>query len=244
MSNSHHPAPQVLAAGVLTAALALGPDLPAVAAPSGGQQPGMAASFVAQINAERAANHRSRLAVTGPLTALASSWAATMARTGTLAHNPHLSTALSNWSVIGENVGVGYSVPTLESAFWSSAAHRANMLDRDYTQIGVGVVSDGEKLWVTEDFSRPAHGSSSSTKLHRRSAGHRRSPVAHPAGRRATQAPTRRPAHPPAPTTGPIPRRWSPAELAVLAQAERLFAMRHELRSGNLNPQTLRDLRT
>jgi hypothetical protein len=84
-----------------------------------------------------------------------------MARTNILAHNPHLATSVTGWKYLGENVGVGYSVSSLESAFWASAPHRDNMLDPDYTQVGLAVVDIGGKLWVAEEFSRPLPTSSS-----------------------------------------------------------------------------------
>src|SRR5204862_1717148 len=63
----------------------------------------------------------------------------------------------------GENVGVGPNVDSLEDAFMNSPEHRANILDSDYTEIGIGtaVGKDG-RLYVTQDFRQPMHSSSSS----------------------------------------------------------------------------------
>jgi hypothetical protein len=45
-----------------------------------------------------------------------------------------------------------------------SPEHRANILDHDFTQIGVGVSVDKNGIvWVTEDFRKPMYSSSSST---------------------------------------------------------------------------------
>jgi Cysteine-rich secretory protein family len=119
------------------------------------QRPDLAASFVSQINRARGAAGRPQLAASSALTAVAAGWAAQMARANVLAHNPRLATSVSDWQFFGENVGVGYSVASLEGAFWASPEHRANMLDRDYSRLAVAVVDVGGKLWVVEDYELP-----------------------------------------------------------------------------------------
>ena len=126
-------------------------------AATGHQDWGAAAQFVGQINGARSSHARTRLAVSSALTSVAASWAATMARSNRLAHNPGLARSVSGWKVLGENVGVGPSVSSLESAFYNSAEHRANMLDSEFTLVGVAVVDVGDKLWVVEVFERPSH---------------------------------------------------------------------------------------
>ena len=84
--------------------------------------PGLAAWFVAQINARRAAAGRLRLPVSPALSAVAGGWATHLARTNVLAHNPNLASAVRGWHYLGENVGVGYSAGRLEGAFWGVAA--------------------------------------------------------------------------------------------------------------------------
>ena len=121
-------------------------------------RPGLAAWFVQQINDRRVSAGRARLPVNGALATVAGGWAARMARTNVLAHNQRLATSIRGWRYLGENVGVGYSAGSLEGAFWASAPHRSNMLDPDFTQIGVAVMDVGGKLWVVQDYSRPATG--------------------------------------------------------------------------------------
>jgi uncharacterized protein YkwD len=118
-------------------------------------EPSMASYFVAKINAERVAHHRAKLTVNPALSALGVKWATQMAKADKLYHNPHLATDVTGWHYLGENVGVGYSDSSLEAAFYASAPHRANMLDVNYTRIGVGVVDVDGKLWVSEEFSKP-----------------------------------------------------------------------------------------
>lgn len=159
---------RAVAVAGLTGSLIGATTLTAVAA-SGNQEPGMAAQFVAKINSERAGAHRAALAYSSALTGAAQRWAATMASRNTLAHNPNLAGEVSGWHYLGENVGVGYSVSSLESAFWDSAEHRSNILDPHYTRIGVAVVNVGGKLWVAEEFEQPYGASSHHTTTASRS---------------------------------------------------------------------------
>lgn len=88
---------------------------------------------------------------------IARGWSSNMAATQTLSHNGNLSnditdTVTGDWTRIGENVGYGPSVGTLQNAFMNSPGHRANVLG-DYNRVGIGVVRDGTgTIWVTLDF--------------------------------------------------------------------------------------------
>jgi hypothetical protein len=75
-----------------------------------------------------------------------------------LAHNPSFAGEVCCWTQLGENVGAGASVAAIQRAFMASAEHRANILSRSYTQVGIGTArgSDG-KLYVDELFRRPTH---------------------------------------------------------------------------------------
>ncbi len=176
----------------------------------------MAAWFVQQINERRASAGRARLPVNGALATVAGGWAAQMARTNVLAHNQRLATSIRGWRYLGENVGVGYSAGSLEGAFWASAPHRSNMLDPDFTQIGVAVMDVGGQLWVVQDYSRPATGT-------------RARPMSRASAPLAARAPA------PEARTAP-PRAHSPRQRPALApcrrsaQADRLFRARHNLR--------------
>jgi uncharacterized protein YkwD len=142
------------AAGVVAAALVAGTGTPAAHATTTTSASG-ASYFISAINAERVAHHKPRLAVSGDMMAAAQRWASQMARSNQLYHNPGLAHSVSNWRFLGENVGVGYSDSSLEAAFYASPEHRANMLDSDYTQIGVAVVIVNGKYWVAEEYRRP-----------------------------------------------------------------------------------------
>ena len=112
------------------------------------------AGFVAQINAERAAQGLAPLQVYWDLVDDARAHSQRMAADGTIFHNPNLAAVCSAWQALGENVGVGASVDSLHQAFMSSPAHRGNILG-DYNYVGVGVVQEGaDRLWVTVVFMR------------------------------------------------------------------------------------------
>lgn len=52
----------------------------------------------------------------------------------------------------GENIAINTSVSGAHQAFMNSAGHRANVLNRDYTEAGIGIIRSGSRLYVTENF--------------------------------------------------------------------------------------------
>ena len=60
---------------------------------------------------------------------------------------------VTNWTLLGENVGVGGSVDSLHTAFMNSPAHAANILNGTYKYHGVGVAKANGRMWVTVIFS-------------------------------------------------------------------------------------------
>lgn len=112
-------------------------------------------TFTNKINKARASAGLSRLTTRGHLVAVARDWAARMASQSKLYHNPRLTSDVSNWRWVGENVGYGPDALTVHVAFMNSPGHRANILDRDYTEVGVGAVVRGGRVWVAEVFRRP-----------------------------------------------------------------------------------------
>lgn len=113
-------------------------------------------AFVSMINSARASAGLPALSSRSDLTSVAAAWSRQMAASGTLAHNPALASQVSGYRYVGENVGYGPDAATIHRAFMDSPSHRANVLDRDYTQVGVAVVESGGRLWVTEVFRAPA----------------------------------------------------------------------------------------
>ncbi len=136
---------------VLALLLSFVPFLPSPAIASSGVE----SSFISAINRERAAAGLPSVAVSGDLTAAARRHSGVMAEAADLHHNPDLGGAVGGWRKIGENVGRGPSVDAIHNAFMASPGHRDNILDPDWSQVGVGVVEAGDTVWVTEMFRDP-----------------------------------------------------------------------------------------
>ena len=85
----------------------------------------------------------------GELTGVARRWTDRMVANGGISHNPNLGSQVSgSWTKLGENVGVGYDVDGLMKAFINSPSHYRNLVDPDWTHVGVGVTfgSDGRHV--------------------------------------------------------------------------------------------------
>lgn len=136
------------------------------------------ADFVARINALRASKGLPQLEVNGELQAKARAWADTMAGAGRIWHSNLPDGVSQNWRRLGENVGVGPSVGSLQDAFVASPKHYENLVDPGFRYVGVGVVNANGTLYVSEVFmelasqpaprtSAPAAGTPSSSAAHK-----------------------------------------------------------------------------
>jgi hypothetical protein len=140
-----------VALALTTALLALGAVLTATPADANTAEH----HLLARVNHARTAHGRPTLARRADLAEVARAQARRMAASRTLYHNPNLTTEVRNWRWVGENVGYAPDIATVHAAFMASPHHRANILDRDYTQVGVGVVTRHGRVWVAEVFRRP-----------------------------------------------------------------------------------------
>lgn len=113
--------------------------------------------FVSLINQERSDRGLAPLRVHVDLVAGAEHQADAIADRGELFHNPDLGSVTTNWRMLGENVGVGPTVSSVHDAFMASDGHKANILNADYSHLGVAVVSQGGQLWVAEVFMDAAY---------------------------------------------------------------------------------------
>ncbi|MFL6241089.1 MAG: CAP domain-containing protein [Actinomycetes bacterium] len=136
--------------------------------------------FLADVNSARSQHGLRPLTMAGDLHSLATSWSHHMAGQGGISHNPNLMRDGGNWQEIGENVGVGPNESALENAFMNSPEHRANILNPNYTEIGVGTAtgSDG-RLYVTQDFRKPMGSSSSGGTTHHSTTHHSTTTTSH-----------------------------------------------------------------
>lgn len=140
----------------------------AVALVVAGASPASASSeaydFLSRVNASRQAHGLKPLAMKSDLVNVAYGWTKHMADNNSLAHNPNLTTQVKNWQSVGENVGVGPDVKSIEDAFMASTHHRENILDPGYTEVGIATVRDSQgQLWVTQDFRQPYKTASTTT---------------------------------------------------------------------------------
>lgn len=98
------------------------------------------------VNNHRAAVGLRPLQVSGFLEASATQWTLHMANTGRMEHNNPLPRG-----VYGECIGRGYATASaMVTAWMNSPSHKAILLG-NYTQIGIGFVSDGG--WWTAQFA-------------------------------------------------------------------------------------------
>lgn len=114
-------------------------------------------------NAERAKAGRAPLSPHATLTSIARTKARDMAVNGYFDHiSPTLGSprdmmlaAGLNPKYWGENIGMGGSVQAIHQAFMNSSGHRANILSAGFTHMGAGVVRQGGRLYVAEEFMQP-----------------------------------------------------------------------------------------
>lgn len=110
------------------------------------------AVFVSKINDLRAGKGLAPLQVNANLVAKARAWSGGMAAAGRIWHSTLSDGITEDWRKLGENVGMGGSVDGLHTAFVNSPAHYANLVDPSFTHIGIGIVTQGNTIFVTEMF--------------------------------------------------------------------------------------------
>src|SRR4051794_32518464 len=118
MRDHHRSLVVVLATAVFSVASASA--APAATVPSSDSS-----AYFVLLNAERSAHGLAPLRMSADLVAVAQGWASHMANAGQLAHNPQLTTAVTGWRSVGENVGEGPTISDLDHAFLASPEHRA-----------------------------------------------------------------------------------------------------------------------
>ena len=109
--------------------------------------------FVARINDLRASHGVGPLEAHSRLTQMGRDWSLNMALADGISHNPALAAwAPADWTRLGENVGVGGSVASLHDAFVASPAHYRNLVDPAFQFVGIGIVYDDGRIYVTQQF--------------------------------------------------------------------------------------------
>jgi uncharacterized protein YkwD len=104
------------------------------------------------LNRERTDAHLPKVEWNDQLAVKAQRWANRMAATDQLAHSNLTDGVGGGWSRLGENVGCGGAVHEVHEGFMGSPVHRAAILGREYTSVGIGVAESHGKVWVAQVF--------------------------------------------------------------------------------------------
>ncbi|MGH9275690.1 MAG: CAP domain-containing protein [Acidimicrobiales bacterium] len=130
-----------------------------LATAAGACLPADAQTFLERTNALRSSQGVPALADHDALTQHAEEWARHLAETGVLAHS-QLSKAGDGlaWTALAENVGVSSptedTLRTIQDQLAASSEHRANMVNGQFTHMGVGVAEGADgRVWVVEVFA-------------------------------------------------------------------------------------------
>lgn len=112
--------------------------------------------MVSLTNEDRAEHDRRALRFQAQVSRYAKHHSRVMARRGYIFHSTEeqLRNALGNvdWSIGGENVGVGGTLESLQRAFMASRLHRQNILRKTYNHMAVGIVNADDSIWITVIF--------------------------------------------------------------------------------------------
>lgn len=119
--------------------------------------------LVELVNQERAAAGLDPLQADGQLAAVARSHSLDMARNRFFSHHSpntgsmgdRLERAGVPYRRAAENIAINNSIEAAHQALMESPHHRHNVLNPEYSEIGIGVVRVGEQVLVTQAFVRP-----------------------------------------------------------------------------------------
>ncbi len=113
------------------------------------------------LNADRAKNGLSALKTNSQLTSLAGSYAQDMIDRNFFAHNnpegqtpfDRMKNAGVGYTYAGENLAINNNVTAAQTAFMNSSGHKANILNKNYTEVGVGVrYNSNGSAYVVQEF--------------------------------------------------------------------------------------------
>jgi uncharacterized protein YkwD len=136
-------------------ALPLGALTPAAAHASAGSDE---SRFYSLTNQLRASVGVPGLSLDAGISDVARGWAQQMAASGGISHNPSRGDQITGWSVLGENVGMGSSVDIVHQALVNSPHHYENLVNGEFSLVGIGVAYGPNTVYVVEDFMAPSGG--------------------------------------------------------------------------------------
>jgi hypothetical protein len=115
-----------------------------------------------RVNEARAQHGAPPLTATSELIVAARQHALEMLRHEKLSHQfpgeAELKQRLGEWNThfdkAGENVAIDFSPEEAQTSLMNSSQHRATLLNPAYNSVGIGIVREGSRLYVVEDFVR------------------------------------------------------------------------------------------
>ncbi len=120
--------------------------------------------ILAMVNAERQKVGVRPLSLNSRLTTAAQRHAEDMARTGQFSHTGSNGSSVRDRatasgyrsSYVGENIGMGYiNAAAVMSGWMNSPGHRQNILNSNYTELGVGLIQGQGGLYWVQVFGKP-----------------------------------------------------------------------------------------
>lgn len=114
-------------------------------------------------NRDRAAQGKPPLTLNPALTAAAQKHADMMAEQNILSHDlpgeaglaPRAAAAGAHFSSIAENIAVSDALHRIHESWIQSAPHNANLMNPEFTIVGIGIAKHGGKIFAVEDFATP-----------------------------------------------------------------------------------------
>ncbi|HEX9970201.1 MAG TPA: CAP domain-containing protein [Acidimicrobiales bacterium] len=127
---------------------------------SPGHQPAAVSRILALMNEERRSRNLPLFSVRADVSATSSKHSEAMAAGGTIWHNDAYFTAANkkrlDAALLGENVARNPEIDDAHRRLMNSPGHRANLLDRRFTVVGLAVYrSSTGSLYVTQNFVQP-----------------------------------------------------------------------------------------
>lgn len=136
---------------------------------TGGQTPNTGSTVLSNqtkqaitlLNNDRAKYDLPALKANSQLTKLAETYAQDMIARGFFAHNnpegqtpfDRMQKAGISYRTAGENLAINNSIDAAQRAFMNSSGHRANILNKNFTEVGIGVVQHPNgQLYVVQEF--------------------------------------------------------------------------------------------
>ena len=119
---------------------------------------GQRSQVVSLINSERSSRKIARLSQSAELNTKAGNWAAKMRDDCNISHSILTDGITFKWKSLGENVGYGKTIPEVHANLMASKRHKANMLNKAFNRVGVGVATGKcrgyQTVYVVEVFAQ------------------------------------------------------------------------------------------